>query len=122
MSKSLGNLVFVSKLTAAGVDPMAIRLAILSHHYREEWEWTSTGLEEATKRLALWRNAIVAGSVSSDYASRIATALANDLDTPTALHLVDEWANETLSVENESLNAESPQQMALAIDALLGIK
>jgi len=122
MSKSLGNLVFVSKLTAAGVDPMAIRLAILSHHYREEWEWTSTGLEEATKRLALWRNAIVAGSVSSDYASRIATALANDLDTPTALHLVDEWANETLSVKNESLNAESPQQMALAIDALLGIK
>ena len=40
MSKSKGNLVFVSKLRAAGVDPMAIRLALLAHHYRDDWDWT----------------------------------------------------------------------------------
>ena len=40
MSKSLGNLVFVSKLLADGVDPMAIRMALLAHHYRSDWEWT----------------------------------------------------------------------------------
>ena len=40
MSKSLGNLVFVSRLRAAGTDPMAIRLALLAHHYRADWEWT----------------------------------------------------------------------------------
>ena len=38
MSKSLGNLVFVSKLLADGVDPMAIRMALLAHHYRSDWE------------------------------------------------------------------------------------
>lgn len=123
MSKSLGNLVFVSKLTAAGVDPMAIRLAILSHHYREEWEWTSTGLDQATKRLALWRTAITTGSVTGDFPQRIAAALANDLDTPAALALVDAWANEVVSGDtNDSAITNSTQQMALAIDALLGIK
>ena len=40
MSKSRGNLVFVSKLLAAGTDPMAVRLAIISHHYRADWDWT----------------------------------------------------------------------------------
>ena len=40
MSESLGNLVFVSRLRAAGTDPMAIRLALLAHHYRADWEWT----------------------------------------------------------------------------------
>ena len=40
MSKSRGNLVFVSRLREDGVDPMAIRLALLAHHYRSDWEWT----------------------------------------------------------------------------------
>ena len=43
MSKSLGNLVFVSRLVADGVDPMAVRLAILAHHYRGDWDWTAAG-------------------------------------------------------------------------------
>jgi L-cysteine:1D-myo-inositol 2-amino-2-deoxy-alpha-D-glucopyranoside ligase len=40
MSKSRGNLVFVSKLRGSGVEPAAIRLALLAHHYRSDWEWT----------------------------------------------------------------------------------
>src|ERR1019366_6150562 len=44
MSKSRGNLVFVSRLLAAGNDPMAIRLAIIAHHYAEDWDWTEQGL------------------------------------------------------------------------------
>ena len=47
MSKSLGNLVFVSSLLAIGTDPMAIRLAILAHHYRDDWDWTAAGLAAA---------------------------------------------------------------------------
>jgi L-cysteine:1D-myo-inositol 2-amino-2-deoxy-alpha-D-glucopyranoside ligase len=58
MSKSLGNLVFVSKLRADGTDPMAIRLAILAHHYRGDWDWTAAGLAEAGARLARWREAV----------------------------------------------------------------
>ncbi|HEY9242633.1 MAG TPA: cysteine--1-D-myo-inosityl 2-amino-2-deoxy-alpha-D-glucopyranoside ligase, partial [Streptosporangiaceae bacterium] len=58
MSKSLGNLVFVSGLLADGADPMAIRLAILAHHYRPDWDWTADGLAAATTRLARWRDAV----------------------------------------------------------------
>ena len=58
MSKSLGNLVFVSRLRAQGVDPMAVRLALLAHHYREEWEWTDSDLDRGAQRLDQWRAAI----------------------------------------------------------------
>ena len=58
MSKSLGNLVFVSRLVADGVDPMAVRLAILAHHYRGDWDWTAEGLAAAQDRLARWREAV----------------------------------------------------------------
>jgi L-cysteine:1D-myo-inositol 2-amino-2-deoxy-alpha-D-glucopyranoside ligase len=58
MSKSLGNLVFVSSLLAMGTDPMAIRLAILAHHYSHDWDWTVAGLAEAEQRLARWRAAV----------------------------------------------------------------
>jgi L-cysteine:1D-myo-inositol 2-amino-2-deoxy-alpha-D-glucopyranoside ligase len=66
MSKSLGNLVFVSRLRESGVDPMAIRLALLAHHYRSDWEWTDAVLAEAVDRLAKWRSAVAAaGSAGS---------------------------------------------------------
>jgi L-cysteine:1D-myo-inositol 2-amino-2-deoxy-alpha-D-glucopyranoside ligase len=70
MSKSLGNLVFVSQLVADGVDPMAIRLAIMSHHYRGDWDWTAAGLAAAQDRLAHWRAALHrAGSAARPAAS-----------------------------------------------------
>ena len=47
MSKSRGNLVFVSKLRGEGVDPMAIRLALLSGHYRTDRAWTADLLSAA---------------------------------------------------------------------------
>jgi L-cysteine:1D-myo-inositol 2-amino-2-deoxy-alpha-D-glucopyranoside ligase len=58
MSKSLGNLVFVSRLLAGGADPMAVRLALLAHHYRSDWEWTDAVLGNAQARLARWRSAL----------------------------------------------------------------
>ncbi|MEO6606292.1 MAG: cysteine--1-D-myo-inosityl 2-amino-2-deoxy-alpha-D-glucopyranoside ligase, partial [Aeromicrobium sp.] len=58
MSKSKGNLVLVSKLRAEGRDPMAIRLALLAHHYRSDWEWFESELEAAEQRLATWRAAL----------------------------------------------------------------
>jgi L-cysteine:1D-myo-inositol 2-amino-2-deoxy-alpha-D-glucopyranoside ligase len=62
MSKSRGNLVFVSKLLAAGNDPMAVRLAIISHHYRADWDWTGAALAAAADRLATWRAAVAAST------------------------------------------------------------
>src|SRR5215469_5522255 len=57
MSKSLGNLVFVSALRQSGTDPMAIRLAIIAHHYRDDWDWTDAELQSGVRRLARWREA-----------------------------------------------------------------
>ena len=58
MSKSLGNLVFVNRLLAGGADPMAIRMALLAHHYRSDWEWTAASLADAGARLTRWRSAL----------------------------------------------------------------
>ncbi len=85
MSKSQGNLVFVNKLREDH-DPAAIRLALLAHSYRNEWEWTSDGLAEAEQRLAGWRTAGIGDAALG--AAR--TALDDDLDTPGAIREIDE--------------------------------
>jgi L-cysteine:1D-myo-inositol 2-amino-2-deoxy-alpha-D-glucopyranoside ligase len=96
MSKSLGNLVFVSVLRDAGVDPMALRLAILAHHYRSDWEWTDDDLPRASRRLDRWRSALA--GTGTDRAGQLVTAvraaLAEDLDTPRVMTLLDEWAED----------------------------
>jgi L-cysteine:1D-myo-inositol 2-amino-2-deoxy-alpha-D-glucopyranoside ligase len=94
MSKSKGNLVLVSKLRDAGVDPMAIRLALLAHHYRTDWEWTDADLSAAQERLARWRTAVPSASraQAEGLVHGVRAALADDLDAPRALALVDAWA------------------------------
>ena len=102
MSKSLGNLVFVSRLREAGTDPMAIRLAILAHHYRHDWDWTDAGLADAVARLGRWRAAvaIAPGQPAAPAGSAVLTAirerLCADLDAPGAVAAVDAWADAVL--------------------------
>jgi L-cysteine:1D-myo-inositol 2-amino-2-deoxy-alpha-D-glucopyranoside ligase len=113
MSKSRGNLVFVSQLRRDGVDPMAIRLALLSRHYREDRYWTADALTEATGRLARWRSAAQRfGFDTTEVVAKLRSALSNDLDTVKAVKVVDQWA------QNTSLGGS---QVAAAVDALLGI-
>jgi len=117
MSKSLGNLVLVSGLLRDGAAPGAIRLALLARHYRSNWEWTAAQLIDATERLAQWQSAFGAESRtgSTDSATVIAavrTALVNDLDTPTALGLLDDAA---------VTGVTDPALLGRSIDALLGI-
>ena len=117
MSKSLGNLVFVSKLRQQGVDPMAIRLVLLSHHYRSDWEWFDSELEDAQTRLANWRTALSHPTGATSPVSEMVKVMRNDLDTPSALKALDVWAAETLA--GAQLDATS--EVAVAIDAILGI-
>jgi L-cysteine:1D-myo-inositol 2-amino-2-deoxy-alpha-D-glucopyranoside ligase len=84
MSKSLGNLVFVSEL-AQQWDPRAIRLACLIHHYRESWEWRDGLMEEATERLSAW----VAAGTGSGALDEVRSALDNDLGTTDAIAAID---------------------------------
>jgi L-cysteine:1D-myo-inositol 2-amino-2-deoxy-alpha-D-glucopyranoside ligase len=142
MSKSLGNLVFVSRLVADGVDPMAVRLAILAHHYRGDWDWTADGLAAAQDRLARWRAALNwavsgAGGTAADPGSgataeavpgaesvlaAVRERIADDLDAPGALAAVDRWAAAvTGAPELPPGAAEAAGLVRDTVDALLGI-
>ncbi len=97
MSKSKGNLVLVSKLRESGLDPMVIRLVLLGHHYRSDWQWEEADVSAAGARLDKWRGAAAkpAGAATEHLVTDVLTALANDLDAPFALRLLDHWANAT---------------------------
>ena len=117
MSKSLGNLVFVSRLLADGVDPMAIRLVLLAHHYRSDWEYTPAALETAQARLDGWRRAASApsGPDATATVDAVRAHLRSDLGAPAALAAIDEWA--AASGDDEA----APGQVRDLVDALLGI-
>ncbi|MBN9613556.1 MAG: cysteine--1-D-myo-inosityl 2-amino-2-deoxy-alpha-D-glucopyranoside ligase [Actinobacteria bacterium] len=125
MSKSRGNLVLVSKLldgthsgsTVGPADPSAVRLGLLAHHYRSEWEWFDADLVTATRRLEAWR--VGAVRTSDQPANAVAVlqqlrqALANDLDTPVMLAILDAALDQ---------GVDDPQLIIDAADALLGVK
>lgn len=116
MSKSRGNLVLVSRLLEAGADPAAIRLGILAHHYRSEWEWFDEDLQTAHRRLHAWREGIVRASDDPLDAHEVLTqlrqALANDLDTPVMLATLDAALDR---------GVDQPGLIADAAEALLGV-
>jgi L-cysteine:1D-myo-inositol 2-amino-2-deoxy-alpha-D-glucopyranoside ligase len=121
MSKSRGNLVFVSKLRAEDVDPNAVRLALLAGHYRTDRAWTADLLATAEARLARWRAAVAlpAAPPAGDLVARLRTHLADDLDTPAALAAVDAWAGEAL--DRRGQDTAAPAIARQAVDALLGV-
>ena len=132
MSKSLGNLVFVSALLEGGADPMAVRLAILAHHYRQDWDWTEAGLAAAQARLDRWRAAVAAASgpaassgsppsqssPSAGVLGAVRERLADDLDAPGALAVIDAWADTALSV----MGSSGGPLVRDTADALLGVR
>ena len=87
MSKSLGNLVFVSDLLKDW-DPPAIRLAVLAHSYRRDFDWTDDLLPAATARLDAWR----AAGPGDGGLDGVRHCLDDDFDTPGALAAVDDAA------------------------------
>jgi L-cysteine:1D-myo-inositol 2-amino-2-deoxy-alpha-D-glucopyranoside ligase len=127
MSKSMGNLVFVSRVLAEGHDPMAVRLALLDHHYRQDWDWTDAGLAAATDRLAAWRAAVSAAdgheagggdaAAGPEVLAAVRERIADDLDAPGALRAVDKWA---AAAASGGAAGSGPLVRATA-DALLGV-
>ncbi|GAB2711111.1 cysteine--1-D-myo-inosityl 2-amino-2-deoxy-alpha-D-glucopyranoside ligase [Nocardia thraciensis] len=122
MSKSRGNLVFVSKLRRGEVDPGAIRLGLFAGHYRQDREWNDQVLAEALARLDRWRQATALASAppADDTLARLRQHLADDLDTPKALAAVDSWARQALSYGGSDRTASA--LVSDAVDALLGIR
>ncbi|WP_026876192.1 cysteine--1-D-myo-inosityl 2-amino-2-deoxy-alpha-D-glucopyranoside ligase [Jiangella gansuensis] len=117
MSKSLGNLVFVSKLRHEGVEPAAVRLALLATHYRADREWSQDVLTTAQQRMERWRAAAAApaGADASRLLAAVRERLADDLDSPGALAAVDEWA------ATPGADPDAPGLATRVIDTLLGI-
>lgn len=118
MSKSLGNLVFVHRLVRDGVDPMAIRLVLMAHHYRSDWEWSEQELELATFRLASYRRAARRGGHHPQTVEEVRSALRDDLDTARALAALDAWAGDAPSEDEQT---SGPGDVPAAVDALFGI-
>ncbi|MGH3471180.1 MAG: cysteine--1-D-myo-inosityl 2-amino-2-deoxy-alpha-D-glucopyranoside ligase, partial [Nocardioidaceae bacterium] len=117
MSKSLGNLVLVSALREQGIDPRAIRLALLSQHYRADWFWADQVLSEAQDRLERWTRAVRRGGPDpATTITDVRAALADDLDAPTALQAVDRWA-----AAADQPTAGSGELLAAVLDASLGV-
>jgi L-cysteine:1D-myo-inositol 2-amino-2-deoxy-alpha-D-glucopyranoside ligase len=122
MSKSRGNLVFVSRLRADHVDQMAVRLALLADHYRTDRVWTDDTLKTGQQRLARWREAVSAAVAPSGAGvlAAVRERLADDLDTPGALAVVDSWADATLAGDGDDPGA--PALVRASVDALLGVQ
>ncbi|GEP32422.1 L-cysteine:1D-myo-inositol 2-amino-2-deoxy-alpha-D-glucopyranoside ligase [Nocardioides szechwanensis] len=125
MSKSLGNLVFVSALRNSDVDPMGIRLALLRHHYRSDWEWTDAELWDAVDTVATWRKAISlgAGAPATPVVEEVLAALADDLDAPRATAAVDAWVAATLGTDGlaDTSDPDAAVLMLGVLDAALGL-
>ncbi|TDD63808.1 cysteine--1-D-myo-inosityl 2-amino-2-deoxy-alpha-D-glucopyranoside ligase [Jiangella aurantiaca] len=117
MSKSLGNLVFVHRLRADGVEAAAVRLALLDAHYRADREWSASVLTDATRRLERWRTAVAAGmgAPAEPVLAEIRERLADDLDSPGALAAIDRWA------ASPGTDSSAPALIAATADALLGL-
>jgi len=125
MSKSRGNLVFVSALRNSDIDPMAIRLALLRHHYRADWDWTDAELWAAVDTLADWRRALAlgAGAPAEPVVTAVLRALADDLDAPAALAAVDGWVAATLGQGGlaDTSDPDAGAAVYRVLDAALGL-
>ncbi len=91
MSKSLGNLVFVDDLLER-FEAGALRRYLLEHHYRSDWMYDDAQMAEAASRYKAWQDAAGTGGRSTDVDERFFAAICDDLDTPTALTVLDEAA------------------------------
>jgi L-cysteine:1D-myo-inositol 2-amino-2-deoxy-alpha-D-glucopyranoside ligase len=98
MSKSLGNLVFISDLLKKA-DARAVRLALMHHHYRSGFEWYDSEIEEGSALL----HRLLAAAARPDgpdprpFAQAVRDALDDDLDAPRALDALDDLASAVLS-------------------------
>ncbi|ASO20295.1 L-cysteine:1D-myo-inositol 2-amino-2-deoxy-alpha-D-glucopyranoside ligase [Actinoalloteichus hoggarensis] len=121
MSKSRGNLVFVSRLRGDGVDMAALRLALLDSHYRDDRMWTDAVLATGRARAERWRAAVALaeGPPAQPVLDRLRDHLSDDLDTPRALAALDAWAEEALT--RRGTDPAAPGLIRRSVDALLGV-
>ncbi len=119
MSKSRGNLAFLSKLVGEGADPLAVRLALMSEHYSQDRMWTNDQLNQATLFLDRLRLLLSRPEVAPTHevVQHLINALSHDLDTPMAIEVLNLWCDET----EKGSTGGSAGELSRAIDLLLGL-
>ena len=119
MSKSKGNLVLISELLKSGYDPMVIRHALLSQSYAEDRMWHLETLLKSQERVTKLRSALARIEVAptDKVMDSVAEHIANNLDSPSALEVLDQWA---LDTENGAIGG-SVGELSRFIDAALGL-
>lgn len=119
MSKSRGNLAFLSKLVAEGADPLAVRLALMSDHYSQDRMWTNDQLDQATLFLDRLRLLLSRPEVAPthDVVQQMINAISHDLDIPNAISILKLWCDET----ERGSTGGSAGELSRAIDLLLGL-
>jgi len=119
MSKSLGNLVFVSKLINQGISPSAIRWALMSSHFALDRMWSQAVLDDAIDWISRLRKALSRVDVapSTPVITQIIASLSENLDTPKALHHIKDWIIET---EEGAIGGEAGE-LSRALDTVLGL-
>jgi cysteinyl-tRNA synthetase len=121
MSKSLGNLTLVSDLLKS-YSADAIRVTLLTHHYRSPWECLPSDLQDASQLVELFRQVrelVGDWSAGADRVlhERFIAAMDNDLDTPAALVLLQEAARHVIAGKERSTGAE-----LLRLAGVLGLR
>lgn len=119
MSKSKGNLVFISTLLAEGVDPVVIRVGLMQGRYREDRMWSGGGLQVASDLVHKIRSTLSREVVAptKPLVEQIIVALSNDLDTPEVFQLISKWCSDS----EKGVVGGLPGEAARAFDALLGL-
>jgi L-cysteine:1D-myo-inositol 2-amino-2-deoxy-alpha-D-glucopyranoside ligase len=120
MSKSKGNLVFVSKLIEAGRDPMAIRWTLMKNHYRTDRMWSDELFKEAEIEIVTLRDCLsrVQIAPTEELITNIIGYLADDLDTESVIAALNTWMDQTKAGDTGG----DAMSLAKTLDALLGIQ
>ena len=119
MSKSRGNLVFVSKLLEAGIAPNVIRIALTLHHYHEDRMWSQDLLHRAQSLSSKIETALSRSEVAptNQCIQRITDAISGNLDTPAAYSAIEQWCDATA----QGSEGGSAGEISRALDSYLGL-
>ncbi len=131
MSKSLGNMVFIRPLLEEH-SPEAIRLYLLSVHYRGILEYDATALQAAEDLVAILRRAATGGGQdpgsrdapeldAGPYRGRALAALDDDLDTPIAIDALRDLAEAILAGASRGQAADTARAELRALAEILGL-
>ena len=123
MSKSKGNLEFVSRLIKQGVDPVVIRWALIRDHYQSYREWNVGLLQNSVSEVDLIRKALAKSEVCpvDELIEDIISALSNNLQTQVVTDLIIAWARNSLAGDDSTSFKNDSGKLSRALDSLLGL-